>query len=107
MIASCWQQCHVLCLMEMPTWRIIDMMRLDLNGRWQMKRANEDTWLDAVVPGSVFQDLLREGLIADPHYRDNEVLAHQIMNDEYVYTTTFHVGPGLLECDRVSLVFEG
>ena len=34
-------------------------MKVNLNGAWKWKEVNGLEWLDAVVPGSVMNDLLR------------------------------------------------
>ena len=50
------------------------MQLLSLNGAWKMRQAGTDTWHDAVVPGSVYADLMRDGTLPDPFWRENEHL---------------------------------
>ena len=64
-------------------------------------------WHPAVVPGSVHLDLLRNKLIPDPFYRDNEAKLQWIENADWEYRTTFQVTPALLAQKNVDLVFEG
>ncbi|MDQ1297053.1 MAG: beta-mannosidase, partial [Bacteroidota bacterium] len=45
---------------------------IDLNGPWKFKATDETEWMDAVVPGTVQEDLIRAGRLEDPYYRDNE-----------------------------------
>ena len=64
-------------------------------------------WKPAVVPGSVHLDLLRNKLIPDPFYRDNEAKLQWIENADWEYRTTVQVTPALLAQKNVDLVFEG
>ena len=53
-------------------------------------------WHPAVVPGCVHLDLLRNKLIPDPFYRDNEAKLQWIENADWEYRTTIQVTPALL-----------
>ncbi len=64
-------------------------------------------WQPAVVPGSVHLDLLRNKLIPDPFYRDNEAKLQWIENADWEYRTTVQASPALLAQKNVDLVFEG
>jgi beta-mannosidase len=79
------------------------MKRLTLNGEWLMKNTIEEEWIEAKVPGSVFNDLLSAGKIDDPFYRDNEEKAPGIARFDYEYTREFTVEEGLLNMDKVVL----
>lgn len=83
------------------------MQLLTLNGAWRMKRTDESEWIDAVVPGSVFNDLLRAGQMDDPFYRDNEMAALELTKFDYEYERTFAADPALLARDAVLLRCEG
>ena len=83
------------------------MLKIDLNGQWKMKEAGAAEWLDAAVPGSVMNDLLVNGKIEDPFYRDNEKYSLDIARRDYVYTREFTVDEDLLENDKIVLLCEG
>lgn len=83
------------------------MQLLTLNGAWRMKRTDECEWIDAVVPGSVFHDLLRAGKMEDPFYRDNEMDALELTKFDYEYKRSFDADPALLARDHVLLRCEG
>lgn len=51
------------------------MMSISLNGTWMFRAATEQDWMPAKVPGSVYADLLANGRMEDPFYRDNETAA--------------------------------
>ncbi len=69
------------------------MKKISLNGNWRMRRVNDENWLEARVPGTVYTDLLRNGAMEDPFWRDTERAAFALMEDDYEYTRTFEV-PG-------------
>ena len=48
------------------------MIERILHDNWTMHRIGEKEWIPAVVPGSVYGDLLREGRMEDPFWKDNE-----------------------------------
>ena len=43
-----------------------------LNKNWNMRRVGDDEFQEAVVPGTVYTDLLRNGQMEDPFFKDNE-----------------------------------
>ncbi len=64
-------------------------------------------WRPAVVPGCVHLDLLRNKLIPDPFFRDNESKLQWIENADWEYRTTISASPDLLKQPNIDLVFEG
>ncbi len=60
-----------------------------------------------MVPGCVHLDLLRNKLIPDPYYRDNEAKLQWIENADWEYRTTIQATPALLGQKNLDLVFEG
>jgi beta-mannosidase len=64
-------------------------------------------WLPAKVPGEVPLDLLRNKLIHDPYYRDNETKLQWIENADWEYRTTIPVSAELLHRRNIDLVFDG
>ena len=84
------------------------MNTVSLNGAWLLDipglRRRD---LAATVPGDMYNDLLNDGEIADPFWRDNETAALQIMAQDFVYHRAFSVPADLLKCDQVLLRCEG
>lgn len=62
------------------------MERLSLNGDWHMQQEGWEEWIPAVVPGSVYNDLLQAGRMEDPFWRANEAdaLAEVFVNGQQV-----------------------
>ncbi|MDF2541571.1 MAG: beta-mannosidase [Herbinix sp.] len=83
------------------------MLLLDLNGKWQMKRVDENDWINAVVPGSVYHDLLQAGKMKDPYDRDNEYEVLELSSYDYEYKKSFMVNKETLSHDVVLLCCEG
>lgn len=82
-------------------------MVINLNGTWQMRNISQAEWLEAKVPGSVYNDLLNAGKMEDPFYRDNEDIALKLCDFDYEYKREFTVENSLLQCDKVLLVCKG
>ncbi|MCA1614188.1 MAG: hypothetical protein LC800_08600, partial [Acidobacteria bacterium] len=78
-----------------------------LHAGWKFREAGKGVWHAAAVPGCVHTDLLRNGLIEDPFYRDNEKKLQWIGRTDWEYETTFRVGAETLARRNVELVFEG
>ncbi len=81
--------------------------RIDLGGAWRMHAVGESQWHDAHVPGSVYADLIADGTMPDPFWRDNELSAFERMKQDYVYRRTFDASADDLAHAHVELVFEG
>ena len=60
-----------------------------------------------MVPGSVYGDLLANGRMDDPYYRDNELKALEIIGDDFEYVTHFDVPEDFLKEEKLILRFDG
>ena len=83
------------------------MERIELNQNWKMKRSGDAAYVDAVVPGSVYQDLLDNGRMEDPYFKDNEDAACALMDADYEYVCPITLDAGQLAGDEVLLHFDG
>ena len=81
--------------------------QVNLGGAWRMREADSETWHSAHVPGSVYADLMADGTMPDPFWRDNELDAFERMKKDYVYQRTFTVTEAQLAHAHVELVCEG
>ncbi len=81
--------------------------RLALDKGWTFREAGKGEWMKASVPGSVHTDLLANGRIEDPFYRDNERQLQWIGKTDWEYRTTFEVSPALMRRQYFELGFEG
>jgi len=72
--------------------------------KWTFRDRKDSKYLPATVPGTVHTDLLANGIIDDPFYRDNEKKVQWIEKEDWVYRTEFRIDN--LE-SRMELVFEG
>lgn len=61
----------------------------------------------ARVPGCVHTDLLRAGLLEDPYLGLNEAKQRWVGETDWRYECTFDVQHGVLDHERVELVFDG
>lgn len=81
--------------------------QVNLGGAWRMREADSQTWHSAHVPGSVYADLMADGTMPDPFWRENELDAFERMKKDYVYQRTFTVTEAQLAHPHVELVCEG
>lgn len=54
-----------------------------------MKAAEDADWQEAVVPGTVYTDLLRNGNMENPYWKDNEDSICALMEKDYEYCCEF------------------
>lgn len=89
------------------------MLTKDLNEKWQMKINGENVfgldqeYMEAAVPGSVYGTLYELGKIPDPFYRDNELKALKLMENDFTYTVKFDLSEEMLSKDALILHFDG
>lgn len=83
------------------------MIRTVIDGAFRMRVAGKDEWLPATVLGSVYADLLKNGRIEEPYWRDNELQALELMDQDYEYLGIFNVDGEMLKQEKVYLHFDG
>lgn len=83
------------------------MIKQMLNSNWKMKAQKDSEYIDAKVPGSVYGDLLAAGRMGDPFWKDNEIEALKLMDEDYEYVCCFGCDDEMLRSDRILLRFDG
>ena len=83
------------------------MKILSLNGPWSLRNTKENDWHEAQVPGTVYTDLLRDGLIEDPFWRENEHKTFDLMEDDWEYRRAFSLTAEDLKAEAALLRCEG
>lgn len=78
-----------------------------LNGLWKMRQEGTQEEYAASVPGSVYNDLIVNGALEDPYYRDNEINALSLMEHDFSYECLFDVGKDMLANAEIRLRFDG
>lgn len=78
-----------------------------LHKNWKFRQAGKAKWMKAFVPGTVHTDLMKNKLIGDPFYSDNERKLAWIHGTGWIYKTEFDAPAGLQKPLPVKLVFEG
>jgi beta-mannosidase len=64
-------------------------------------------WYNAVIPGTIHTDLLKNKLIPEPFYSDNETRLQWIGESDWNYKTTFNLPKDFNSDKKIELVFEG
>lgn len=83
------------------------MLTYSLNGQWSMGIVGRKEQYEATVPGSVYSDLLANGAMEDPYYRDNELPALALMENDFTYEREFTLDEDMLSEEEILLHFEG
>lgn len=83
------------------------MLVQSLNGKWKMKKIGSTQSVEAIVPGTVYSDLLNNNLMEDPFVEDNFDRALKLMEEDYEYETTFKVNSAMFNLDKILLRFDG
>ena len=82
------------------------MIIQNLDKNWRLRCQGEPDQ-PAVVPGTVYTDLLRNGSMEDPFWKDNEIRALPLMENDYEYEVSFDSDKDLLGQERIFLRFDG
>ncbi|WP_342481128.1 glycoside hydrolase family 2 protein [Paenibacillus sp. FSL L8-0340] len=74
---------------------------------WEFRASGDETWLPAVVPGTVHTDLLRNGLISQPFYGKNEHELQWIDKKDWEYRSKLRLEEEWQSLAITELVFAG
>lgn len=74
---------------------------------WEFRACGDETWLPAVVPGTVHTDLLRNGLISQPFYGKNEHELQWIDKKDWEYRSKLRLEEEWQSLAITELVFAG
>lgn len=88
-------------------------MTISLKDNWTLTVLGKNVYdipetpIETKVPSTVYGTLLNKGLMPDPFYRDNELDALKLMDNDFVYETEFSVSEEDRKADRLFLHFDG
>lgn len=84
-------------------------MKQSLNGAWRLySTANPPAYdLTAEVPGSVYSALLKENMIENPYYRENEYISTSVCDEGCIFERSFDLDNELESADKLMLKFCG
>lgn len=89
------------------------MTAINLKDRWTLTVLGENVYhipetpIETKVPSTVYETLLEKNLMPDPFFRDNELEATRLMENDFAYETEFSLRSTEREADRLFLRFEG
>ncbi len=89
------------------------MKKIALNDNWTMTVLGKNVYdipetpIKTKVPSTVYGTLLEKNMIPDPYYRDEELRALKLMENDFLYETEFTIGKEERESDLLLLRFEG
>lgn len=79
----------------------------ELSKGWQYRRKGSVEWMPAEVPGNVHSDLLRNGRIESPYFRDNERSLQWIDKSDWEYRIVLGLDPKQISVRHQTLIFDG
>ncbi len=84
------------------------MIRYNLSDAvWEFRECTDIEWHKAAVPGTLFLDMMQNGMIEPPYYRFNERQFAELAKKDYEYRSTFYVDDKIKNKEKQILVFEG
>ncbi|PRP79964.1 mannosidase, beta A, lysosomal [Planoprotostelium fungivorum] len=100
--------CTFLLLALLPLFNAeTPLFDLDLGGTWKLTNLNGSIQTQGQVPGDIFGDLLREGILTqEPYFRYNDVLYRWVGMDSWTWSRTFEA-PQRWQGHRVILYLDG
>lgn len=101
-------------MLEISSIALGQNINLPLNDNWRMKAAvpNEakglkDEWISVKVPALAHSVLMKEGILPDLFYRDNESKYQWLEREDWVFENIFVVSEDLLKHEHIELNFKG
>lgn len=82
-------------------------MKLNLNTEWKMRKSGDMISYLCDIPCSVYKTLTQSGVIENPYYRENELWATAISDDDYEFEKVFDVDESLYDNEKLTLTFYG
>ena len=79
----------------------------NLNDGWQLGSNDGNDWISAAVPGNVHLNLLRNELIPDPFFGQNESQLQWVAEKDWTYKMVFEPDKNILERKKIELFFHG
>lgn len=73
----------------------------------QQNNLKYDHWYEASVPGTIHTDLMKNKIIEEPFYADNEQRLQWVGREDWTYRTVFNMPPGFSTSKPALLVFDG
>ncbi len=89
------------------------MIKNILKDNWTLTILGENVYkidqkpIETTVPTTVYKTLLDKEMIPDPFYRDNELDALKLMDNDFSFETKFTVSSEQREADRIFIRFDG
>lgn len=74
---------------------------------WRFRACGDAEWNEACVPGTLFLDMIRNGMITNVYYRFNERQFAELAKRDYEYHCIFYADEKIKDKEKQFLVFEG
>ncbi|MBO5291814.1 MAG: glycoside hydrolase family 2 protein [Lachnospiraceae bacterium] len=78
-----------------------------LNQGWELLRPSDHTTYSTDLPASILSVLSDHQVIPEPYWKDNEDRLHELLEEDFSFSCSFHADPELLSNPLILLRFEG
>lgn len=85
----------------------MSVRKISLDGEWILSNEKKDIELSAIVPGTVFEELIKAKKIEEPFYGLNENKNNIVYESKWKYEKSFFPDKKLLEMKNISIKFHG
>ena len=85
----------------------LNKIHQNLNKGWKFNYSNKKKWIDAVVPGNIHLDLLRNNFIPDPFFGQNEAELQWISDKDWTYKLIFDTDQSIFSKGNIEILFHG
>lgn len=96
-----------ICFSQINNSIMNNLKKIEISDNWYFRKVGDTLWLKAEVPGCVHTDLLRNKIIEDPYYGNNESKVQWIENEDWEYKSYIIVNEEHFSCKNIELLFEG
>ena len=86
---------------------MLDVESIKINKNWKFSEKNKNNWLAAKVPGCIHTDLLRNSIIENPFFRDNENKLKWISEKDWEYSCDFILPDEIFNKKNINIIFHG
>ena len=82
-------------------------MKRELKESFEIRVSGTDNWYEMSVPGSAMDTLVKEGVLPDPYYGENEYEVREFFRNDFDIRGHFTVSPEEFSSEHMLLVFHG
>ncbi|MBI5541488.1 MAG: glycoside hydrolase family 2 protein [Bacteroidia bacterium] len=80
---------------------------IHISNGWTFSYGKDSKQYDATVPGSIYTDLIKNTLIENPFYSNNELKVQWVGDSAWYYKNSLNISPDIMLNQHIEICFEG